>query len=187
MQQLVVYLLASCFLHTVTHSKSQCKWISAIWFQKLLIQHLKWTCTHFGRHLDSKVQYCNMFSMFFSTLSSILSASAAVIMEDLIRPWRPNISDKHTTIINKVLAVIMGFVSVATVILAKDFGNSIISVWYTFPSSIRLRTRPGNVDCNEKLCTCIVEKYHLMGRCRDWLPKRSTIWHCVIADFLPYP
>ena len=111
--------------------------------------------------------------MFFSTLSSILSASAAVIMEDLIRPWRPNISDKHTTIINKVLAVIMGFVSVATVILAKDFGNSIISVWYTFRSSIRLRTRPGNVDCNEKLC--IVEKYHLMGRCRDWLQKRSTI------------
>ena len=69
-----------------------------------------------------------MFSLFLSSLSSILSGSAAVIMEDLIRPWKPNISDKHTTIVNKVLAVVMGFVSIAAVIFAKDYGNSILSV-----------------------------------------------------------
>lgn len=58
----------------------------------------------------------------------MLTAIAAIIMEDGIRPWRPHTSDKATTIINKILAVAAGAVSVVFVVFAMNFGASIITV-----------------------------------------------------------
>ena len=70
-------------------------------------------------------------------MSSMLSSTATVVMEDMVRPlflWRckRKISDKHATIINKVVAVVMGFVSIVFVLFAMNFGKSIVSVSFMF-------------------------------------------------------
>ena len=51
-------------------------------------------------------------------------------MEDGVRLcWRKSeLTDKQTTVITKVLAVVMGGLSIAAVLFAMNFGQSIISV-----------------------------------------------------------
>lgn len=81
----------------------------------------------------SKVTRC-------STLSSLLSAGATIIMEDGVRLcWRKSeLTDKQTTVITKVLAVVMGGLSIAAVLFAMNFGQSIISVSISISSSCLL-------------------------------------------------
>ena len=81
----------------------------------------------------SKITHC-------STLSSLLSAGATIIMEDGVRLcWRKSeLTDKQTTVITKVLAVVMGGLSIAAVLFAMNFGQSIISVSISVSSSCLL-------------------------------------------------
>ena len=69
--------------------------------------------------------------LFFSTISSTLNALAAIILEDFIRPLRPNLSEKNATILTKIVSFLMGGVAIVLVLFARYFGQGILSVSFT--------------------------------------------------------
>ncbi len=56
---------------------------------------------YMGPHL-----YTN--SSFYSSLSTFLNASALIILEDFVRPFHPNLSEKLATKITKFVSVVFG-------------------------------------------------------------------------------
>ena len=57
-----------------------------------------------------------------------MNSSAAVILEDFVRPCRPNMSDKQATVISKIISLIIGVVCIVLVLFAKQFGSGLLSV-----------------------------------------------------------
>ena len=78
-------------------------------------------------NLISKLQL-----IFCSTASSTLNSSAAIILQDFVRPCRPNLSDKSATLISKLLSLGLGLASITLVLFARYFGSGILSVSLKF-------------------------------------------------------
>ena len=65
---------------------------------------------------------------FFSTISSLLNTTAAIVLEEFVRPCRPNISDRRAAVASKIISLIMGVICIVLVLFAKQFGSSLLSV-----------------------------------------------------------
>lgn len=63
-----------------------------------------------------------------STVSSLFNSGALVILQDFIRPFKPNLSEKHATIISKILVLVLGAVAIVLVLFARYFGAGLFSV-----------------------------------------------------------
>ena len=63
-----------------------------------------------------------------STISSIINATATVLLADIVRPLRPSLTDTQATIITKVLSLVIALLSVVFVLFARNFGHGLISV-----------------------------------------------------------
>lgn len=79
----------------------------------------------------SKKKIQHIVVCMLSTVSSTLNSTAAVVMQEFVRPWKPNLSDKHATIITKVLSLVFGVLPILLVLFAKYFGSGILSVCHT--------------------------------------------------------
>lgn len=55
---------------------------------------------------------------------------ATVILQDIVRPLRPNLSDSRAALITKIISLVLGAVSIALILIAKHFGTGIFSVKY---------------------------------------------------------
>ena len=66
--------------------------------------------------------------MFFSIISSNLNASAAILLEEVVRPFRPKLSEKSATMICKALTFGVGAVSIILVLFARYFGSGVVTV-----------------------------------------------------------
>ncbi|GAB6023076.1 Sodium-coupled monocarboxylate transporter 1 [Chamberlinius hualienensis] len=64
-----------------------------------------------------------IFSGALSTVSSGLNSLAAVTLEDFIRPYKQNMSERNATILSKVLALSYGVLVFALVAVAEKLGN----------------------------------------------------------------
>ena len=69
-----------------------------------------------------------MYFYFDSTISSTVNALAANVLEEFIRPWKPDLSEKKATIITKVVSLVMGGLAIVLVLFARYFGRGILSV-----------------------------------------------------------
>ena len=61
-----------------------------------------------------------VFSGALSALSSGMNSVALVVLEDFIKPFRPNISDKSSVRITKILALVIGIVSFVSVFMVSS-------------------------------------------------------------------
>ena len=68
----------------------------------------------------------------------MISGCATVLMADVVKPFRPRMTDTQATITTKILTVVVGAVAVIFVLFAKNFGYTLISVsvlrtilWYS--------------------------------------------------------
>jgi Na+/proline symporter len=66
--------------------------------------------------------FCN-----FSTVSSIVNSLAAIIVEDYVKKWKPNLSEAKLTLISKEISVVTGLLGFGFVFIAERMG-SIFSV-----------------------------------------------------------
>ena len=66
--------------------------------------------------------------LFFSIISSNLNASAAILLEEVVRPFRPKLSEKSATMICKALTFGVGAVSIILVLFARYFGSGVVTV-----------------------------------------------------------
>ena len=65
---------------------------------------------------------------FYSTVSSLLNSAALVILQDFVRPFRPNLTENQATVVSKVLVFVLGAVDIALVLFARFFGAGLMSV-----------------------------------------------------------
>ena len=63
----------------------------------------------------------------FSTVSSVVNSLAANIVEDYVKKYRPNLSEKKLAIVCKIISVITGLMGFGFVFIAEQMG-SIFSV-----------------------------------------------------------
>ncbi|KAF6027668.1 hypothetical protein EB796_014024 [Bugula neritina] len=70
----------------------------------------------------------SVFSASLSTISSAMNAGAAIILQEVIKPLKPNMSDQRATVICKMLSTLTGIVSILFVIFLRLFGNGLLSV-----------------------------------------------------------
>lgn len=61
---------------------------------------------------------------------------ATVLMTDIVRPWKPNMTDHQATIVTKVLSVVVGAISVVFVLFAQNFGQGLLSVSDQLPDIV---------------------------------------------------
>ena len=57
-----------------------------------------------------------------------MNAAAAILLQDFVRPCKPNLSEKSATLITKLLSLGLGAVAIAFVLFARYFGRGIASV-----------------------------------------------------------
>lgn len=64
----------------------------------------------------------------FSTLSTNLGAISAILLQDLVLPIKPSLTDSKATIVTKALVVVCGLVVLAVVFFVKYIGSGIYTV-----------------------------------------------------------
>ena len=72
-----------------------------------------------------------IFSGSLSTVSSAINSLATVTLEDYIRPWLPNLSDKQISVVLKFLAFSFGGVCIALAFLADLLGTGVLQASLT--------------------------------------------------------
>ena len=65
---------------------------------------------------------------FHSTISSLISAISTVVLQDVVKACKPNISDSAATKASKVICVCVGAVSLLLVVVAKYLGSGLFTV-----------------------------------------------------------
>ena len=72
-----------------------------------------------------------IFSGSLSTVSSAINSLAAVSLEDYIRPWLPDLSDKQIAVIIKILALSFGGACIALAFMADLLGTGVLQASLT--------------------------------------------------------
>ena len=112
----MTHLLCShpiCFTNIILHSTIFTQWTSP---GSSLIHYIWWfSCLY-------------LLLPHYSSVSSLLNSAALVILQDFVRPLRPNLTESQATIISKVLVFVLGAVDIALVLFARFFGAGLMSV-----------------------------------------------------------
>lgn len=58
-----------------------------------------------------------------SSVSSGLNALAAIITEDYVKKWKPDVSDARLSFISKIVTAATGVMSFAFIFVAEQMGN----------------------------------------------------------------
>lgn len=72
-----------------------------------------------------------LFAVFCSTISTTISAISAIMLQDVVKACKPNISDSTATKVSKVICVFAGAFSLLLVIASRYLDAGIVTVgWY---------------------------------------------------------
>jgi len=66
--------------------------------------------------------------MFYSSLSSMMSSTAAVFLQEFIKPCFPKMTDKTATVVSKFVSLALGGVMVLLTFFAKNVGVGLFTV-----------------------------------------------------------
>lgn len=70
--------------------------------------------------------------LFSSTISTGLCSMATVILQDIIKPLKPDLTDERATVVSKFISLILGISAIALVFIARYFGKGMLTVSMSF-------------------------------------------------------